>query len=484
MYDMIVIGRDFSSLIAALTSVRQGLKTVLVMERDPDEEYREDGYTFSADPLPLAGLGDSQVAFSLLNGLRLLPEDSTPFLRASPGFQVILPGHRLDIFNNREQLIGEMIREFPEQEREIHQFYRAVEKVGNLIDHWIRKDNLLPLEGFRSFLRWMSRLPAMIAGYRSLICRRSSENRAFWSVVEAELAILSYLDAGSKPFSLAAAHLLSLPWRGIFYPIGGRNALMRRLYKSFEDGGGILMRNCVVIRIDTSSDIKVDMENAGASLNLRSRGLIISTQWEKLYLMLLEQGAFRKVKLRLKSVQCTGYPFSLHMGIREGGIPERMAPYIAVIQDESRPILERNLVFLETSLAGETGRAPMGRRAVTATVFMPDSPLMMSDDDLQQVARNILTSLEGFLPFLRENIDYIHVERSIDFSRNFQDMVNLRYHTGKRALLGTNTLSPKTPLPHVFLTGGLLRGGMGCEGEILSGIHAALLAKCEVQNHG
>jgi phytoene dehydrogenase-like protein len=484
MYDTMIIGRDLSSLIAGLTSVRQGMKTVLVTERDPDEVYCEDGYTFSADTLPLAGLGDSQAAFNLINGLRLFPEESTPFLLASPGFQVILPGHRLDIFNVREQLIGEMIREFPEQEGEIRRFYRAVEKVGSLIDYWIRKDGLLLLEGFGSFFRWMSRLPALIAGYRSLICRRGSDNRAFLSVVEAELAVLSHLDAGSQPLSLAAAYLLSLPWRGIFYPVGGRNALMRLLYKSFEDGGGILVKNCAVIRIDTNSNIIADLENAGVPFNLRSRRLIISTQWEKINLMLLEQRALRKLKLRLKSVQCTGYPFSLHMGIREGGIPERMTPYIAVIQDESRPILERNLVFLETSLAGETERAPMGRRALTATAFLSVSPLMMSDDDLQQVARDILVSLEGFLPFLRENIDYIHVERSIDFSRNFQEMVNLKYRTGKRILLGTNTLSPKTPLPHVFLTGGMLRAGMGCEGEILSGIHAALLAGCEVQNHG
>ena len=39
-----------------------------------------------------------------------------------------------------------------------------------------------------------------------------------------------------------------------------------------------------------------------------------------------------------------------------------------------------------------------------------------------------------------------------------------------------NTLSPETPLRNVLLTGGVLRAGLGFEGEILSGMDAALLA--------
>lgn len=476
MYDTVIIGRDLSSLIAALTSTRQGMNTVLVTEIDPEEGYCEEGYTFSADPLPLAGLGDSHTTLSLLLDGQSSPEGSALSLVKNPGFQVILPGHRLDIFHDREKLIGEMIREFPEQAEEICRYYSVVEKVGRLIDCWIRKDHFRHSEGLGEILSCIKRLPSLIAGHRALNWKGNSESRAFKAVLEAELAILSHLDVGGRPLPLSAAYLLSLPWRGLFYPVGGRNAWMKRLYRRFEENGGLLMKNCEVIRIDTAPHIIVDLESTGGPLNLRSRRLIISTKWEKMNRTLLERRGFRKLKLRLKSVRCTGYPFSLHMGIREGGIPERLAPYAVVIKDETRPVLERNLVFLETSLSGETERAPMGRRAVTATVFLSDSPLVISDDDLQQVARDILVSLEGFLPFLRENMDYIHVERSIDFSRKVLEMVNLKYDSGKWTLFGMNTLSPKTPLPHVFLTGGMLRAGLGCEGEILSGIHAALLA--------
>jgi hypothetical protein len=155
-----------------------------------------------------------------------------------------------------------------------------------------------------------------------------------------------------------------------------------------------------------------------------------------------------------------------------------------VVRDGNDIMTDQDLVFLETSLPGETARAPEGRRAITATVFLADSPLRLNDQELKEAATNIINSLEGFLPFLRENIDYLHVEKSIAFSRRYQEMVNRKYRTRRRPFLGMITLSPRTRLPNVLLTGGILRAGLGFEGEIIAGMDAALRAGREVQYHG
>jgi hypothetical protein len=42
-----------------------------------------------------------------------------------------------------------------------------------------------------------------------------------------------------------------------------------------------------------------------------------------------------------------------------------------------------------------------------------------------------------------------------------------------RPLVGLKTLSPRTRIPNVWLTGGILRAGLGFEGEILAGMDAA-----------
>ena len=476
MYDVTIIGRDLSSLIAGLTSVHHGLKTVLVTERDPDEAYREGNYTFYPNPLPLACPLDPQLVRDFLEDPQLFLEETDPEPSLDPAFQVILPGHRLDILSDHERLNAELIREFPEEADNIRSFNLAVEKGGSLVGCWMRKDKLQLFDSLLRAFRRIGQLLSLAAGSRSFIFPGSSHGLAFWSVVEAELAMLSALDVGQRKPPLSAAYLLSLPRRGRLNPVGDRNAWMRLLYRKFEESGGVLFKNCEIIRIDTDKDIVVDLEGADGSLKLDSRRLIVSTQWEKMNGMLLEQPRLRRLKHRLKSVVCAGYPFSLHMGVREGSIPERLTPHAVVVLDEKRPVHESNLVFLDTSLPAEPGRAPAGGRAITATVYLPESPLRIGDDELKHVASMILVSLEGLLPFLRENIDFINVERSIAFSRTSQETVGLKYNFGISKLFGLNTFSPKTPLPHLFLTGGMLRAGLGFEGEILSGIEAALLA--------
>ncbi len=119
MYDTIIIGRDLSSLIAALASSRHGLKTVLITEGDQETEHREAGYAFPIDSMPLSGFGEDQTVLHLLKDLQLEPEEAARPLLMNPAIQVILSSHRIDLFHNREQLILDMIREFPQQEREI-----------------------------------------------------------------------------------------------------------------------------------------------------------------------------------------------------------------------------------------------------------------------------------------------------------------------------------------------------------------------------
>ena len=90
MYDTLIIGRDLSSLIAALTCVREGRKTVLVMEGDPEMAYREAGYAFPFDPRPLSGLADRQIFSRFLRNMLPADDDISPSRLMNPAFQVIL----------------------------------------------------------------------------------------------------------------------------------------------------------------------------------------------------------------------------------------------------------------------------------------------------------------------------------------------------------------------------------------------------------
>ncbi|TRZ76160.1 MAG: hypothetical protein D4R93_03745 [Deltaproteobacteria bacterium] len=484
MYDTIIIGRDLSSLIAALASSRHGLKTVLITEEDQKAEHREAGYAFPIDPTPLSGFGEDQTVLHLPEELQLESDEAPRPLLMNPAIQVTLSSHRIDLFHNREKLIIDMIREFPQHEREIRRFYHTIDKAGTLIESWIGKDRAGQWYNHGKILRGLLRLPATIAGWFSLIIHGTGNFRSFRRVIEAQLAILSHSYTNSPPFPLSAAYLLSLPQRGVYYPLGGRIAWMNWLRKSFTDAGGVLMDDCSVMRIDAKPEINIDIENAGASTTLRGKRLIVSAQWEKLKPLLLQQKIFRRLVKKLNSLRPITYPFCLHLGVRSGCLPEQLAPYAVWVRDETKSLTDQNLVFIQTSRSDEKERAPEGRRALCATVFLKKSPMMLTDLELSGVAKAIIDSLEGLLPFLRESIDYVNIEKSISLARHCQEVVNQKYRTRKGVMIGINTLSPITPLPNVFLTGGILRAGLGFEGEILAGMDAAFLAGREIKNHG
>ena len=483
MYDTLIIGRDLSSLIAAVTSVRQGWKTVLIMEGDTEMAHREGGYLFLFDPRPLSGLADQQMVSRFFHNPSCPIVDEPLTSPMNPAFQVILPGHRVELFPNQQQRTDDLIREFPEQKSEIDRFYEAVAKAGSLIERRIEEDAAGGPLGGKMFLRRLARLPAELVARSSLVLPGDGKAIAFRRIIQAQLKFLSHLTMDDDHLPLSAAYLLSLPSRGLFYPYGGMNAWMSRLRNAFTDHGGILCEGCSVIRIGTKPEVIVDLEMAGSSSTLRGRMLIVSAQWEKRDLLLPVRKKFFRRFRRFDSIRSSGYPFYLHMGVRTEGLPEKMAMYAVVVRDGDDDVTDRDLVFLETSLPGETERAPEGRRAITATVYLADSPLRLSDQDLKEAAMNIIDSLEGFLPFLRENIDYLHVDKSIAISRRYQEMANRKYRTLKRPFWGMTTLSPGTRIPNVLMTGAILRAGLGFEGEIIAGIDAAMRAGRKVQHH-
>ena len=371
---------------------------------------------------------------------------------------------------------------FLNSEREIRRFYHALSKAETLIERWIGEDHNGQTKVLRKFFRGLLRLPAAVAGRFSLLIRGNQNDGAFRKVIEAQLAILSHLDCSHYPFPLSAAYLLALPQRAVYDPYG-KIPWMTWLCKEFTDAGGILMEDCSVIRIDTNPEIIVDVENAGSSQTLRGKKLIVSAQWEKLRLLLFHQKIFRRLVRKLDSLHPTLYPFSLHLGVNAGGLPETLAPYAVVVSKETKTTTGQSLVFIVSSRPGETEHAPEGRRAITATVFLKDSPLILADLELKEIAKSIIDSLEDFLPFLRENIDFVNIEKSIELSRRSQEIVSQKYPSRRGSIIGMNTLSPETPLHNVLLTGGILRAGLGFEGEILAGLDAAFLTGKEIQSH-
>ena len=476
MYDTIVIGNDLSSLIAAALCARYGKKTALLSEKDTRDFFSESGYTFNIDPFPWTGFGSGQVFLRLFSELDIPFTDEINVTQLNPSLQVILPEHRIDLYSERNALISEMEREFPGNIKEIGKFYSAVLRGGNSITRFINKNPFTRPRSLKEYLKLAVGIPIFIRN-RSILSKRFKAAQyppSLKRVFEAELLLLSSLCmANAKPLSYA--HILSLPWKGLFCNFGGKHILTDVLRRKFISYGGSLIDNSSIVRLNTAGEIEVDIDVEGIVSTVSGKNLIVSTKWEKLKQMLLDDERFEKPARKFESIEAVYHPFTLHMGVSEKGIPEKISEYVIIIRDEERPVMDNNLVFLEISSSKDTVSAPHGKRAVSATIFLKKSPLILSNGDLERVSTGILDNLKDFLPFLRENLDFTNVGKSIEISREYQNVINQKYRITGNPLLGISTLSNSTPVKNVFLTGGMLLAGLGFEGEVVSGMNAAYL---------
>jgi len=474
MYDTVVIGSDLSSLVAALLSSRYGKKTILLSEGNVPYFYSDSDYTFNIDPLPWSGFGPKQVFLQLLSELDIQFIDKLNVLRLNPALQVILPEQRIDLYSEKESFFGEMEREFSGEVKNIRSLFTVVSKNSDLIDRLLRKNPHIRPKTVKEFFKFLGNIPILISNrlFFSRNFKKIEDTPSLKSFFESQLLLLSNLYADNiKP--LSAAYILSLPFDGLFYHPGGKHILINALREKFISYGGDFVEPASIIRLNVKGEIEVDIDTGDKLSSINGKNLIVSTKWEKLKSMLLNDKKLLRLARKLQSVKPVYHPFTLHMGVLDKGIPEKMAEYVIIVGDGKRPVMDGNLVFLEVSSPGDTGHAPDGKRVISATVFLKESPLSLNNDELKEVSKGILENLEGFLPFLRENIDFINVEKSIEISRKYQEVVNQKYKVKGNPLLGISILPSRTPVKNVFITGGMLLAGLGFEGEILSGMNAA-----------
>jgi phytoene dehydrogenase-like protein len=193
-------------------------------------------------------------------------------------------------------------------------------------------------------------------------------------------------------------------------------------------------------------------------------------------MLLQEDKKFFGLSKKSAALKPSHYPFTLHLGVYGKGIPEKMSEYVIFVKNERKILEDCNLLFLEVSAPSDEGRAPKEMRAMSVTTFLDKSPASADNASLKETAKKMLGNLEHFLPFLKEHIAFMDIEKSIEISIKQQKIINNKYRSTKGMSFGISTLSNKTPMKNVFLTGGALLPGLGFDGEIISGINAARIA--------
>jgi len=469
MYDLIVIGDDLSSHIAAAVASSKGIKTALISENGIASSCVIGDLVFNTDMTPLSGLGENQIFFSLLKDLNISPDINL----LNPSFQIILPENRLDLFNNKEALVKELAREFPDHAREIKSYYDAIEKNSSVVEKWLYDHPLLQPRTFRDYVDYLKLATYLIKNNLNdrKLKRLISRNSALQKVIEAQNVLLSF--RVNHQTSLFSNFQYCTPLRGIYNFPSGKQAFFDALIKKVEMSDGLYLTNHEVNSIKKGTLIEVTYhDQSGAGSKVEADHLIVSTKWQNMHLVIDRKKKFSFGDF-IRPTKISKYPFTIHLGIRPACLPEKMARHVAVISDIHKDIYDDNLIILESITSQSAQSITSSRIPLSATVFLSDHQDIWSNDHLHHVADSMIKRLEYFLPFLQENIEFLDIEESIKISQKQRNVINPKYQIRNALITGFAAKSNKTKFGNIYLTGASLLSDAGFEGEIMSGINAA-----------
>jgi phytoene dehydrogenase-like protein len=472
MHDLIVIGDDLSSHIAAAVAAGYGLDTALIAPRGTGGIYLLGDFAFNIDPTPLTGFGAAQTWLTLLAELDIPPIEREGRL-LNPAYQIILPEHRIDFFNEKEALINEMAREFPEHAREINAFYESAEKKCKIFNEWLHSHPFIQPLNIKDYYNYLKMMPHFMmhqiekAKFKMLLNHNASLKKVF----EAQEALLSYTTGNKYSFSSSFQHCA--PFRGIYHFQHGKQIIFNSLIKKLESNNGLYLSSCEVLNINSGNSIEIEIADlAGNSSIISAKNLIVSTKWESMHLLFADK---KKIDFGewISPVTISHLPFTIHLGCPRQCLPEKMACHLAVISDVEKNIFDDNLIILESNIPADEMMPAANKVSLTATVFLPDNPDVWSQDNLAVQASSIIDRLEFFLPFLKENIEFFDLEKSIEISKTSHGVFNPKYKIRNSFITGFAARTNKTRFKNIYLTGASLLADAGFEGEILSGMNAA-----------
>jgi phytoene dehydrogenase-like protein len=236
---------------------------------------------------------------------------------------------------------------------------------------------------------------------------------------------------------------------------------------------GLYFSGCKISKIKKGKAIEVEMvDKSGNTSAISAKFLIVSTKWKGMHLLL---DGKNKVNFGdwISPIKISHLPFTIHLGCARKCIPEKMTRHVAIVPDVEKNIFDNNLIILETSMPSDESLTAEARVSLTATVFLPNDPALWSKENLAVTAESMKDRLDFFLPFLKDNIEFFDLEKSIDISGMSHGVFNPKYSISNSFITGFAARTNKTRFKNVYLTGASLLTDAGFEGEIISGINAA-----------
>ncbi len=481
-YDVLVLGADIPALAAGALLARRGFRVVWVPHDAVGNTYVWDDVTFRRAP-ETATFVDTPAWQKIAADLSL--PSIAPRRSATDAIvtQVVLPKHRVDVRSDRDALLAELEREFPELRRPIEELFDRFSTARREFDEALAVDAPWPPDGFfarRAVNKALSLARSRVALNAQDVLADFPEGHHFRTVIHG----LARFSVDTDPDALDGAQIArawSLALSGMPVVDGGRDALARLLGDRIVQFGGDIrsrerVREIVVergrvagVRFDVT-DESVGCSHCITALSAQSAYALARTDVAPSFMdqLALAEPVYAR--------------YALNVLVRAGGIPPGLASRAFLVLDPRRPMAEENLVYTELSPTDAQGRT-----VVTAHVLLPRAVVDEGASYLARVRRRVLDALAHVLPFLSRNllaVDSPHDGLDLeDRARDLTARVAARWDGAPEpmsavlrrwpdAFAGVCALPLRGPIANLWFVNRSIVPGFGEEGALLAALSA------------
>jgi len=476
-YDLVVLGDDLAALVCATLCARRGMRT-LVLGDDRPARYTLGPHKLPIEPMmwPVTGAAQGSPVERVLKELHAELAMRRKLREPRIAAQLVAPELRIDLGGDR--VGGELVRELGDAGEAALARWQRGREVARLYDPLFGGEHAFPGVGF--FER---------REVAKLVETAGAGTATWWAEVEADpdsalwRHLAAILERHPEPPPGAVARALDAWFAGPPALRGDGDAIRELLVEKLTTAGG-------EVRTGAIADANVSWGKL-SSITLGNgddigAGQVVASKTPAQLAELLGKKAPKRLGELAEAMSIIGYRYTLNIVLDEAGIPEHMAPTVAVLAAPDKPPVGDAAFSIHL---GETDDA--GRVVATIAAVLP-SEGALDADRLASKCMALRTALwrriGDVMPFFEKHLVLAHSpfeatpphvpggRGSYDVPRNLPLAMPPVWKGSLPQTADLGVVPYVTGLKNLTLTGDQILPSLGLEGSLVAGWSAAKVA--------
>lgn len=473
-YDLVVLGDDLAALVCATLCARRGLRT-LVLGDDRPARYTLGPHKLPVEPASwptVTGSAGERVLKELHAELALRRKLREPKIAA----QLVAPDLRIDLGGDR--LAPELDREVGARAADWLARWERAGEIARLFDPALTGEHAFPGVGFfekRELAKLTEHAAEAAAAWWADAER--DPHAALWR----QLAAIAMRHPAPAPIALARA---VDAWRTGPAALRGDGDAIRELLseKLTTAGGEVRAGRVTELGVSWGKLTSLTLQNGDEI----GAGQVVASRPPGELAELLGKKAPKRLAELADSTALIGYRYTLNIVLDEAGLPEHMAPTVAVIAATDREPVGDAAFSIHLGETDDAGRVV----ATVAAILASDGPL---DPDrvperCAALRAGLWQRLGDVMPFFERHLVLAHSpfeatvphvpggRGSYDVPRHLPLAMAPIWRGQLAQTAETGALPYTTGLKNLTLTGDQVLPCLGVEGALVSGWSAAKVA--------